>query len=152
MEYDFTNKPDLASSVNYRFSCQVMKDIFFNKMVDIAKVHGNRSETNKLVLTALLLIVRYFKISIPDEFKEMPIHFVKGERALGVVIEVPNAVRECECNFIGMVQKDDGEKLYYTNEYYASSDTFGLCRFTPDMHIVLNKHPKTLEEFISAII
>ena len=151
MDFD-ANVDVLSKSVNYKFSCQVMKDVFFNPMVDIYKIHGNESEVKKLVLTALLMIQRFFRLPIPDEFVNMPIHFIGAPDALGVVVEVPNAQYECECNYIGMVQAKEGKKFYYTNEYYADLNRFGLCLFTEGGHMVLRAQPQTLKEFIDAII
>ena len=151
MDFEET-KNYLMQSVNYKFSCQVMKDVFFNNLVDIYKIHGNVSETKKLVLTALLILQRSFRLPITDEYLDMPIHFIGAPDALGVVIEVPNATHECECNFVGLVQAKEGKKFYYTSEYYADLDKFSLCMFTAERHIVLGRQIQTLQDFIDAII
>ena len=151
MAFD-SNNYEIINSLNCRFSYQVMKDIFFNDMVDVYKIHGNKSETRKLVLTAFLMIQRFFRISIPDEYVDMPIHFIGAPDALGVVLEVPNTRRDGECSFIGMVQAKEGKKFYYTNEYSAELNRFVLCLLTENGHTTLRLPSQTLDEFIAAII
>ena len=70
----------------------------------VYKIHGNKSEARKLALTAFLMIQRLFRMSIPDEYIDIPIHFIGASDALGVVLEVPNTQRDGECGFIGIVQ------------------------------------------------
>ena len=147
-----TNDYEVINSLNCRFSYQVMKDIFFNDMVDIYKIHGNKSETRKLVLTAFLTIQRFFRISIPDEYVDMPIHFIGAPDALGVVLEVPNTKRNGECGLIGMVQAKEGKKFYYTNEYSTELNRYVLCLQTVHTHTVVPFPSQTLDEFIAAII
>lgn len=146
-----TNQARLEKSVNYNFSCRVLNAVFFSEHVDLEKLYGDEEGTKNVILRALLVVKERYGLRIPPEFIAMPFHFIKNENKWGVVIEVPNARYECECNMIGMIQKKDGSKLYYTNEYYASDNSFGLCLFTDEKHFSLSYKTQKLEEFIEII-
>lgn len=77
----------------------------------------------------------------------MPIHIYSGK---GIVLEIPNPTYECECNYVALLCGDS--KRMFTNEYYASSKTFGLCSITKTMRMSLNIETDTFEKFVKATI
>lgn len=145
------NKKRVESSVNYQFCFVSLKALFFNEKVKISEMFGDEEAAKNLYLKALLMLKEIKKMNIPEEFTRMPIHFIDRKSYRGIIIEVPNAKYECECNFVGLVESDDGSKTYYTNEYYAGEKQFGLCMTTPKMRMSLKARPQTLEEFKASI-
>ena len=151
MKFVADNKKRVESSVNYQLCFVSLKALFFNEKVKIGEIYGNEELAKNLYLTALLMLKEIKKMKIPDEFTRMPVHFIEGKTYKGIVIEVPNAKYECECNFVGLIESDDGRKTYYTNEYYSGEKQFGLCMTTDKMRISLKARPQTLEEFKNSI-
>lgn len=145
------NKKRVDSSVNYQFCFVSLKALFFNEKVKISEIFGDEEAAKNLYLKALLMLKEIKKINIPEEFTRMPIHFVDRKSSKAIVIEVPNAKYECECNYVGLVEEDDGTKRYYTNEYYSGEKQFGLCMTTATMRMALKSYPQTLEEFKASI-
>ena len=145
------SKKRTESSVNYQFCFVALKELFFNDKVKISEIFGDEEAAKNLYLRALLFLKEVRKMNIPEEFTRMPVHFLDGKTRKGIVIEVPNAKNECECNFVGLIEANDGTKTYYTNEYYSGEQQFGLCMITPTMRMALKRRPQTLEEFKSSI-
>ena len=145
------SKKRTESSVNYQFCFAALKPLFFSEKIKIGEIYGDEEAVRNLCLRALLFLKEVEKMDIPVEFTKMPFYFKQTENRKSIVIEVPNAKHECECNFVALVENNDGYKTYYTNEYYSGEKQFGLCMITPTMRMSLKARPQTLEEFMSSI-
>ena len=106
-----------------------------------------KEKAREFVKQALDITQKAKGIRIPQEFYDMPIHMYSGK---GVVLEIPNPLYECECNYVALLCGDS--KKMYTNEYYASSKTFGLCCITESMRMSLKAETDNFEKFVKATI
>jgi hypothetical protein len=128
-----------------------MKEFFFADSMKMEEHFNNPEKVKAFITSALFILLLAKKIKPTKEFFELPVHFVEKEDRKGFVLELPNPEYECECNYAGFLQKDDGTKLYYTSEYYSMDDTFMLCKNEPGAHYALNKQITSLKDFIDAI-
>lgn len=143
----------ISTSVNYQFSCIYLKNISFS--VDVFdKNYKNNENTAKWIATALDSIKLTKQIPIGNEYYNMPFKFAEIDdgSAKAIIIEVPNPKFECECNYVGIVKKDNVIR-YYTNELFVELNAFYLCEFmTNGSHRSSNKTSKNIEEFAAKIL
>ena len=151
--FDFFFKPnDLSQSVNYQFSCNYFWKCFFGTSVKVSEFYKQEIPARIFYITALKLMIRHTGLKVSEEYVELPLHFVKNESCKGMVLELPDAKSECECNFVAILEGSDGTRKYYTSEYYQSAKYFGLCEWKYDMnHVAYNTKTNTLQEFVAAI-
>ena len=141
------------NSANYHLACVVLRQVFFE--VDIP----NENFYNKVKATRLLLNVAIEEcikdgIRIPKSYKDLPVTFVSNanDSKFGYIISFNDAKHECECNFVALMVVNN-EKVYFTNEFYESEKSFGLCRFDANgRHYFGMGEPQTYEEFKDAIL
>ena len=145
----FGGMTDLSKSLNYQYSCRILKDVWFNAAKG-SEVE-NRELAEFLRFFALKYLVKHFGFEIPEDYITSKIYLVEGDGIKGMVIEVPEAKRECECNRVALILEDNGNRKYYTSEYYALTKEFGFCEFTKDGHHAYNQRPATLEEFLECL-
>lgn len=119
----------LDRSPNYQMTSVVFRIIFL-------KTHfAEDAFKNNLEFARGLLLVSYGMcvkegIKMPVRYKDLPITCISdGENIFGYVYSFNDAKYECECNYVAMMIVN-GEKRYYTSEYYADSDEYGLCMRT----------------------
>ena len=68
------------------------------------------------------------------------------------VIEFDDVKYECDCNFVAMMMVN-GERKYYTSEYYAYSKEFALCSFTEEgNHASYADKITSFEDFKNAVL
>ena len=145
----FGGMTDLSKLLNYQYSCRILKDVWLNaaKGSEVTK----KNEASFIRFFALKHLVQHYGFEVPKEYVTSEIYLVEGDGIKGAVIEVPDAKYECECNRVALILEDNGNKKYYTSEYYAISDEFGFCEFTKDGHIAYTQKPATLEEFLDCL-
>lgn len=141
------NSNSIATSPNYQSVFFGLKGLYFMDTVDILPITESEEKARGFVKQALDITQRAKGITIPQSFYNMPIHIYSGK---GIVLEIPNPVYECECNYVALLCGDT--KRMYTNEYYATSNTFGLCCVTKDMRMSLKAETENFEKFVKATI
>lgn len=146
----FGGMTDLSKSLNYQYSCRVLKDLWFSAMKGEEVLYENQMQFVRMFALKHLIKHGGFR-DIPKEYLEAKIYLVEGKDGVGAVIEVPNAKYECECNRVAMILENDLKRRYYTSEYYAISKDFGFCEFTKEGHLSYSQRPATLEEFLDCI-
>lgn len=136
-------------SVNYHYVFSGVKTLFF-AVTDFDNVTKDEESVKKFLYAATLYLKMNSGLSLPAEYFNLPFKF----RHNAIVFEVPNPKKECDCNYVALIQNDDEEqsKCMYTNEFFAGEDTFRLCLSKKNMHSIIGKEPKNLEEFIQATV
>ena len=124
----FGGMTDLSSSLNYQYSCRILKDVWFNAAKGSEVTNKNLAEF--LRFFALKYLITHFNFNVPRDYITSEIYLVEGDGIKGIVIEVPEAKHECECNRVALILEDNGNRKYYTSEYYAFTNEFGFCEFT----------------------
>ena len=140
---------DLSNSLNYQYSCRVLKDLWLGPMRGDEIFSKNKMDFARNF--ALAVLSRHEGFEVPREYYDAEIYIVKGEGISGAVIEVPDAKYECECNRVAMIVDSNGERKYYTSEYYAISKEYGFCEFSKEGHMAYTQKPATLEEFLECL-
>lgn len=147
------NQMSISTSINYQFACIYLRNISFS--VDVFdKNYKNNENTAKWIATALNSIKLTKRIPIGDEYYNMSFKFAELDdgSAKAIIIEVSNPKFECECNYVGIVKKDNAIR-YYTNELYAELNSFFLCEFVANgSHRAYNRPSKSIEEFAATIL
>ena len=151
--FNFFFKPtDLSKSVNYQFACNFFWKCFFGTSVNVSEFYKQEMPARMFYITALKVMIRHTGLSVPEKYVNLPLHFVKNESFKGMVLEIPDAKSECECNFVAVLEDNSGTRKYYTSEYYAMGEYFALCEWKYDTnHVAYNQHTDTLEDFLTAI-
>ena len=141
------NQSSISASPNYQSVFFGLKGLYFTTTTNFEAVSENEEKAREFVKQALDITQKAKGIRIPQEFYDMPIHMYSGK---GIVLEIPNPLYECECNYVALLCGDS--KKMYTNEYYASSKTFGLCCITESMRMSLKAETDNFEKFVKATI
>lgn len=137
----------LDISINYQLCCNYLKNYFFNSADDIVE-KSNKIEDVQIVINSLLdQIKKELGADIPPEYYHLPIHLDRQEKRKikSIIIEFGDAHSECECSIIAMV-KDNGKKRYLTNEYFESDNTYSLCEFGVDEHVIYATKIKSVND------
>lgn len=147
------NQKRIKSSSNYQFCCVALRDAFYESTISKEQFYNNKEMVNKLVLRAIEICSNNLRVRIPPEYRSLPIYFVENEQRskFGFILKFSDVRYECECNYVAMIFDED-EKRYYTSEYYASDNTFGLGMFINKNHISFVDTPQSLDEFKAAIL
>lgn len=135
-------------SFNYQFVFMSLKRVFFSDKIDITNLYGNKESVQSL----LFEIAKMLRKKVPNGYEKLNVLFEKNDDKFAIAVELPDSKNECDCNFVGMVQKTDGTKEFYTNELFEFSHTYQLCMSTRDAHFVYALKPKDLHEFIQTIL
>lgn len=149
------NKRRTEASANYQVSCSALRAVFYGMKFSAESFYNNLDSAKGLVQVAVGMCAKR-GIKIPASYKNLPITFVSNEDGskYGYIVAFDDAKYECECNFIAMMIVN-GQKAYYTNEFYADSKTFSLCKFGAEGNHysgINDADPQTYEEFRDAII
>ena len=137
------NQSSISTSPNYQCVFFGLKGLYFSSTTNFAAITESEEKAREFVKQALDATQRAKGIAIPQQFYDMPIHMYSGK---GIVLEIPNPVHECECNYVALLSGES--KKMYTNEYYASSRTFGLCCITESMRMSLKAETDSFEKFV----
>ena len=142
-------------SANYYVACKALKDVFYQGRVSPENFYDDLEMAKNLVTTALIM-TKKSGIRVPKSYTNLPVTFISNEdhSKFGYVVAFDDAKCECECNFVGMMVVN-GEMRYYTSEYYAFNNTFGLCMFGSNgaHHFGIgDSHPRNYEEFKKALL
>ena len=123
------NKSRLKSSANYQVSCSALKNIFLNHNISEESFYNNLEFATELVQASIGFCLSE-GIEFPSMYKNLPIIFVSNEdqSKFGYIVAFDDAKYECECNFVAMMFVN-GQKAYYTSEFYETSKAFKLCKF-----------------------
>ena len=134
----------LRQSLNYQFAFTALKDEFFSG--DFAPADLRDRVKVKHIIGQALKRCRNLGLSIPAAFYEtLNPTFVTNKYYIKYVDKL-----ECEVNYIAMVEKD-GEKLYYTSEFYAQNRSFGLCMDDGNRRGILDAQTNDLTSLLAAI-
>lgn len=145
---------DTEKSVNYQFACVFMRDYFYNDIPRFIDVYYGKDERiHKAFLVGLNIIHQAKRLRIPESFLSMPVDFIEKDGTRFIVVSIPEARQECECNYIALVETAEQHKRYYTSEYYAHSKEFGLCYFASSTeHHAMSTVITSKQQFIDEIL
>ena len=148
-----SNQKRIQVSANYQFCCVALRDVFYETNFSREQFSKNKQLLDELVLRAIDICSKMKGVRVPPEYKNLHTNFVCDEKKekLGFVLELPDARYECECNFVALLF-EGSNKRYYTNEYYATDNSFSLGMFVDKDHVSFTDSPRNLDEFIQAII
>ena len=104
----FGGMTDLSKSLNYQYSCRVLRDVWFRAAKGSEVT--NKGQATFLKIFALKHLVTYFGFEIPKEYITSELYLVEGDGIKGIVIEVPDAKYECECNRVALILEDKETK------------------------------------------
>ncbi len=142
-----SNQSSISKSPNYQSVFYGLKLRYFSWKEDFAPVTKDETIAREFVRQALVMTNAAKQITIPQEFFNMGIHLYPDK---GIVLEIPNPRFECECNYVAFICGEN--KKMFTNEYYASNRTFGLCCITDSMRMSLKAETDTFDKFVKATI
>ena len=140
------------TTANYQFCCATLKDVFYGADFSAEDVKSEE-KIKGLIKKALSICYKTPNIHIPENYYDLPLHYLSNEDKTiqGYVLKLTDVKYECDCNYVGLIVAN-GEKKYFTNEYYASDKTFGFCTFLSDGgRRAYNNYPRNFEEFKQAI-
>ena len=141
------------TTANYHVSCSMLRRVFFD--LEFTKEDFiNDSEIGKKILFITLRVCMRAGITVPREYLDLPVTFISNEDGskFGYVIEFGDVKYECDCNFVAMMMVN-GERKYYTSEYYAYSKEFALCSFTEEgNHASYADKITSFEDFKNAVL
>lgn len=147
-------KARIQMAPNYQFCHVSLKGIFSVMNFSAEEFLQDDTKINFIIKTALGDCCNK-GIVMPSSFNNLKPRFVCNEQktVFGYILELEHVQYECECNFVGLIICN-GEKIYYTNEYYSDSGSFGLCGFFPSsrMRCSFKAQPQTFDEFKREII
>lgn len=149
---DYLNAP---CSLNYQVSCNYLRRLFLAADLPASVFLDNLAFAKEMVARVVQKCSEEGRL-IPSSYINLPITFVSNHdrSCFGYIVEFNDASEECDCNFIGMMV-ENGEKVYYTSEYYAGLNSFSLCCFCEDgshRSGLGDASPRTFEEFKRAVI
>lgn len=153
MQMFLQNQSALNSSINYQFSCVGLRNCSFS-VDNFNRNYGSTENTTKWIENILNVIKHQRHLQIEKEYYNMPFRFEERDdsKVRAIVIKIPNAKYECECNFVGIVEKQGGIR-YFTNELYVTENEFHLCEFMSNgSHRAYSYMPKDFDEFIEIIL
>ena len=140
-------------TVNYYISNEVLRQLFYIVNFTEEEFKNNR-ETGKSMLFFSLKFALEHGVTVPQEYIKLPITYISNEdeSKFGYIIEFPDATAECDCSFVGMMY-ENGERKYYTAEYYEFSKRFGFCAWSEDgSHASCSDTITSFEDFKNAIL
>ena len=140
---------ELAESANYQFACSFMLEAFFKTKIEMESLYKNESMTDLFYMSVLRGMRSY--VGFSQKYRNLPTYYVKNKKGKGVVFGIPDAEQECECNYVALLEWENGERTYYTSEYYAMDGGFKLCEYTLDEHYAYDIRTDSLESFLKAI-
>ena len=151
IDLEYLNGP---RSLNYQVSCKYLRELFLTKELPAAAFKGN-DVFARAVLEKVIQKCSEEGYSIPPHYNQLPLTYVSNhdESCFGYIVEFDDVSKECDCNFVGMLVKN-GEKAYYTSEYYAGLDSFSICCFCENGGRLIgigDESPRTFEEFKQAL-
>ncbi|MBQ2734934.1 MAG: hypothetical protein IJF33_03800 [Clostridia bacterium] len=147
------NERRLSRSPNYQFSCCALRDLFLRTDFSTDEFYNNPDFARVLVSVALD-VCKEMHIKIPSRYRSLPVSFVCNEDSsnYGYIIALHDARYECECNYIAMMIKK-GQRIYYTNEFYADDASFSICAFLNDgRHISGIGTATTYDSFVREVL
>ena len=111
------NQKLVKKSPNYQFCCVALRDAFFESSFEAADFYNNKICANKVISRAFEICTNNLGVSIPLEYKTLPLHFVSTQTGdkFGFILEFSDVRYECECNYVALFF-NKGKKLYYMNE------------------------------------
>ena len=139
---------NLDISFNYQFVFLALKRVCFSNKMDLASFYGHKESVQSL----LFEIAKTLGRKIPNGYEKLNVAFEKNDEKLAIVIELPDPKQECDCNYVGLAQKTNGNKEFYTNELFEFTQTYQLCMSTLDAHFVYALKPQNLQEFAQAML
>ena len=148
----FGEQKDLSRSFNYQLCCNYLPKCFFGSGYSVYALCDEPPLAKIFISTAVSLTERHSRLPIPKAYEDLPIKGIENGKFRGIVVELPDAQYECECKFVALLDSQDGERKYYTGEYYQAEKKFGVCSFAANMsHTAHVWKVETLEEFVEAI-
>lgn len=144
-------RKQLETSPNYQFSCNYLKNSFFADVLQAEDCIFDPEPIDTLIAAALTMGEKR-GCTFPDKYGSLGIHFYENQFLgfLGYIIELEDAKIECECNFVALIVVD-GEKRYFTSEFYKADNSFFLCEFTVDKHMSYSNVTNTYDAFRDAL-
>lgn len=139
---------DFAISSNYLFCFTRLKNLFLSKDLEFDQFYNDEEQVRKLIVTILWTSEKYMGISMPAEYVLMPVYFKENDNYKAIIFALPDASRECDCNYVAIRSDSEGKLLLITSELYVFTKSFGLCVSTLKAHYALNYQPKSLDEFV----
>ena len=112
---------------NYYISNEVLRNLFY--VMDFTEEEFKEDkETGQSIFFIALKFALEHGVYIPKEYIKLPITYISNEdeSKFGYIIEFNDAIKECDCRFVGMMY-ENGNRKYYTAEYYEFTETFGFC-------------------------
>ena len=141
------------TTANYHVSCSVLRNMFYVVSFD-EKIFVEDKEIGKKLLYLALKFCIEKGIEIPKEYLDLPVTFISNADGskVGYVIEFNDVKYECDCNFVAMMMVN-GDRKYYTSEYYEYSKTFSLCSFSANGdHASYSDKIASFEDFKNAVL
>ena len=141
------------NSPNYEISCSALTYVFYHLDFPLEEFYDNLGLARNLLNIALKCSLEN-GVRPPRKYRELPIAFVTNaeKTRYGYIVSFNDAKVECECNFVAMMI-ENGEKVYYTNEFYKTVGRFGLCIWNEDgRHFFGLGTPQSYEEFKNCVL
>ena len=123
------NQERLQRSHNYRFY-YALKETFLYLDLPEGDFYRNTEYARALILYTID-VAKGAHVRFPRRYRRLPVFFVSNKAATryGYVVVLPDVRSECECNFVAMMI-ENGERAFYTNEFYEDDCTFSVGKFT----------------------
>lgn len=122
----------MENSPNYQISGHILKDVFFSNRFTPDSFINNTKQAQRLTFIAINRCMKN-GVKVPTTYLKLPIKYISNasKTKYGYIVEFPDAKYECECNFTAMMI-ENGQKRYYTSEFYSTDNKFMLCILNSD--------------------
>ena len=147
------NQMAIGTSVNYQFACIYLRVASFSLAV-FDRNYKNDENTTSWIVSVLNIIESINHLPIAYEYYNMDFKFAENDdgSAKAIIIKVPNPRYECECNYVGIVKKNNKIR-YFTSELYIITHEFCLCEFMADgSHCAYGTTIDSFEDFTRTIL
>ena len=142
----------MYTTPNYMFCFNILKRVFYMQSIKFDDLYGNKEATENFILKVLYLMVKNFRTPCPPQYLQLPVAFEEKYERKAIIISLPDAKCECDCNFVALRKSKDGKLLFISSELYEFGYTFKLCVFTEQAHYSLSKVITSYQEFVDAAL
>ena len=142
----------MYTSLNYLFCFNILKRVFYMPTFEFDPLYGNENATKLFILNLVILIAQRSHVAFPPQYIDLPVHFEENEDHKAIILEVPDAMSECDCNYVALRRSKDGKLLFISSELYSFRQIFKLCVYTEKAHYSLSTKITSYRDFVDAAL
>ena len=142
----------MYTTPNYMFCFNILKQGFYKQFIKFDELYGNEEATKNFIIKVLYLMVKNYRTPCPPQYLSLPVGFEEKGDHKAIVISLPDAKSECDCNYVALRKSKDGKLLFIASELYGFSYTFKLCVFSEQAHYSLSKVITSYQDFVDAAL